>query len=144
MAAIETDRAGHAVLPNGEGQPTIGPSETSTPSLGTGGCSPSDWEVWLCLGQHLITRKAHPRGPLKNRNMEREEVIWPAWPATTAEEASVAAMPLVPVVDTERPADSCPVEDGDQSRSFSVQQLPCRHSAACASGAFLLLEDELP
>ena len=69
-------------------------SKSRVPGSGRDGCSPGEWEVWLCLGEHLITRKAHPRRPLKNPYTEREEVIWPTSPATPAEEAAVAAMPL--------------------------------------------------
>jgi hypothetical protein len=94
MTVTENDHADGVVLPDGEGQQPIGQSETQLPGSGRDGCSPSDREVCLCLGEHMITRKARPRPPLKNPIMECEEVIWPAWPATTAEEASVAAIPL--------------------------------------------------
>ena len=94
MTVTENDHADRVVFPNGEGQQPIGQSETPLPGSAGYGCSPSDWYVMICLGEHLITRKAYPRQPLKNPNLEREEVIWPAWPATPAEEASVAAMPL--------------------------------------------------
>ena len=91
MTVTENDHADHGVIPDGQSQQPVG---HPLPSTDRDGCSPSNWEVWLCLGEHLITRKAHPRQPLKNPYVEREEVIWPAWPATPAEEASVAAMPL--------------------------------------------------
>jgi hypothetical protein len=94
MTVTENDHADSVVFLNGEGQQPIGQSETPLSGSAGYGCSPSDWDVMICLGEHLITRKAYPRQPLKNPNLKREEVIWPAWPATPAEEASVAAMPL--------------------------------------------------
>jgi hypothetical protein len=90
----EDDHADRVVLPDGESQQPIRQSETPLLGSGRDGCSPGDWEVWLCLGEHLITRKARSRRPLKNPDMEHEEVVWPTWPATPAEEASVAAIPL--------------------------------------------------
>jgi len=94
MTMTEDDHADRVVLPDGESQQPIRQSETPLPGSERIGCSPSDWEVWLCLGEHLITRKARSRRPLKNLNMEHEEMVWPTWPATLAEEASVAAIPL--------------------------------------------------
>jgi hypothetical protein len=94
MIVTEDDHADGMILPDGEGQQPIEQSGTPLPDSGRDGCSASDWEVRLCLGEHSITRKVRPRPPLENLNMEREEVIWPAWPATTAEGTSVAAMPL--------------------------------------------------
>lgn len=94
MTVTENDHADRVVLPDSPGQQPVGQSKSPVPGSGRDGCSPGEWEVWLCLGEHLITRKAHPRRPLKNPYTEREEVIWPTWPATPAEEAAVAAMPL--------------------------------------------------
>ena len=94
MTVTENDHAGRDVPPDGEGQQPIGQSEISLPGSGrTDSCTPTGWEICLCLGEHLITRRAY-RPPLENSGVERIEVIWPAWPATTTEEAAVAVMPL--------------------------------------------------
>jgi hypothetical protein len=94
MTVTENDYADRAGLPDNQGQQPARQSKFPVTGSESDGCTPGEWEVWLCLGEHLITRKAHPRRPLKNPYMERKEVIWPTWPATPAEESSAAAVPL--------------------------------------------------
>lgn len=94
MTVAKNDHHDRVVLLDGEDRQSIGQAGTPLPRSASYGCSPSDWDVKICLGKHLVIRKAYPRRLIKNPNLEREEVIWPTWPATPAEEASVAAMPL--------------------------------------------------
>jgi hypothetical protein len=94
MTVTENDHSDRIVLPDSESQQPIVQAETPLPGSASYGCNLGDWDVTICLGVHLITRKAYPRKPLENPDLERDEVVWPVWPATPAEEASVAAMPL--------------------------------------------------
>jgi len=52
--------------------------------------------------------------------------------------------PEVTVIDSQGLAYPFPVEDGDEPRALTVQQLPNCHAAAGASGALLHVVEQLP
>lgn len=98
MTVTENDHAGDVALQESPEEPSIGQSKASVSASETSYChTATDWEVQICLGERLITRKAYHPGSHVNSDIEgkeREDVIWPAWPATTTEEAAVAGIPL--------------------------------------------------